>query len=267
MKEKYTADQIEFLRVAYIGLHVDALTALFNRVYGTHRTEAAIRSLLRKHGITCDLAYKRSLFGAKNRIFTPEQIEFIGGHYAGRSLADLTDLFNRRFKTRMTRRQIRSAVHNRGIVSGRTGRFEKSFRPHNKGIKGWQAGGRSAETRFKPGRRPHTWVPVGSERVVKGGILQRKISDTGYPPRDWKSVHGLLWEEHHGPIPKGHLVIFRNGDINDIRIENLELVSRPENMRRNSIQRLPEALKDVCRTLGVLNRRINKRSGGYEKQD
>ncbi|EMM6737362.1 HNH endonuclease, partial [Pseudomonas aeruginosa] len=41
-------------------------------------------------------------------------------------------------------------------------------------------------TRFKKGQKPHTWLPVGSTRISADGYLQRKISDTGYPPRDWK---------------------------------------------------------------------------------
>ncbi|MCS8378253.1 HNH endonuclease, partial [Pseudomonas aeruginosa] len=61
-------------------------------------------------------------------------------------------------------------------------------------------------TRFKKGQKPHTWLPVGSTRISADGYLQRKISDTGYPPRDWKGIHILLWEEHFGPIPTGHCV-------------------------------------------------------------
>ena len=143
--------------------------------------------------------------------------------------------------------------------------FKPGHRPHNKGKKGWCVGGNSVKTQFKKGNRPHTWVPVGSERVTKDGILQRKVSDTGYGPRDWKSAHSLLWEQHHGPIPKGHLVVFRNGNRGDIRIENLELITRAENMRRNTIHNLPEPLADVCRIRGVLNRRINERTGRNEK--
>lgn len=145
----------------------------------------------------------------------------------------------------------------RGDNVGKATRFKPGHRPHNYKEKGWSAGGNSVKTQFKPGRRPPNWVPVGSERLVKGRTVQRKISDTGCPPRDWKSVHSILWESHHGPVPAGHIVVFREGS--DVCIENLELISRAENMRRNSIHNWPPELVEVARIRGVLTRRINER--------
>lgn len=145
------------------------------------------------------------------------------------------------------------------------GSFSKGHEPHNKGRKGWQAGGRSAETRFRTGNRPHTWAPVGSTRL-QDGYLQVKVADTGYTPRDFRSVHVMLWEEHNGPIPDGHCVVFRNGNKEDIRIENLELVSRGELMKRNTIHNLPEELVDVIRIKGVLSRHINRLGGGGDEE-
>lgn len=257
---KYTSEHLEFLREGYLTMNVECLTIAFNAEYGTGKTEGQIKAALKNHGIKCGRSPKERIVLNRRRIYTEEQAAFIVTHYKDSSVADLTRLFNRRFGDSKTQRQIKTFVHNRGIVSGRTGRFENGHVPHNKGRKGWCAGGNSIKTRFKKGSRPQTWVPVGSERTTKDGILQRKISDTGYPPRDWISVHSLVWEEHHGPIPKGHIVVFKNGDRADIRIGNLELISRAENMRRNTIHNMPPALADVCRLRGVLNRHINKRT-------
>lgn len=259
---RYTPDQLEFLKEGYMTMNVECLTIAFNVEYGTHKTETAIHAALSNHGFKCGRTGKDRIVLNRLRIFTQEQIDFIAENYAGRSIARMTDLFNKRFNDTKTRQQIKTFVHNLGLISGRTGRFEKGNIPHNKGRKGWDAGGNSAKTRFKPGQRGSKWVPVGSERITKDGIIQRKVNDTGYPPHDWKSAHALLYERHHGPIPDGHIVRFRNRDKTDIRIENLELVSRAENMRRNSIHNLPEALTDVIRIRGVLNRRINERTGG-----
>ncbi len=65
---------------------------------------------------------------------------------------------------------------------GSATRFKKGNTPWNCGMKGLPARGRSSETQFKKGQKPHTWLPVGSTRVSADGYLQRKISDTGYPP-------------------------------------------------------------------------------------
>lgn len=136
-------------------------------------------------------------------------------------------------------------------------RFAKGHTPWNKGRKGLSLGGMA--TRFQKGNRPHTWRPVGSERWAEG-YLQRKVTDTGYTPRDWRQVHVMLWEAEHGPVPQGHAVVFLDGDRRNIRLENLELVSRAELMRRNSIHNLPPALKEVIQLRGRLNRRIRRMS-------
>ncbi len=65
-------------------------------------------------------------------------------------------------------------------------RFKPGHQSWNKGIS-YRAGGRSAETRFKPGLRGSKWVPIGSERITRDGYSQRKISDTGNTPCDWVS--------------------------------------------------------------------------------
>ena len=106
------------------------------------------------------------------------------------------------------------------------------------------------------GRSP-TWLPVGSTRVSADGYLQRKISDTGYP-RDWKSIHILLWEEHVGPIPTGHCVCFKDNNKQNVVIDNLELITRAERMRRNSIHRYPPELKSAIRVISKLKRTIQE---------
>lgn len=145
-------------------------------------------------------------------------------------------------------------------------RFQKGHESWNKG-KRFVAGGRSAETQFKPGEMPHNHVPIGTERVTKDGIRQRKVRDTGYPPRDWKSCHALLWVEHHGEIPKGRIVVFKDGNRDNLVIDNLECITRSENMRRNTLHRCPKDVALAIQLRGALTRQINKRERANEKHD
>ncbi|KVU09379.1 hypothetical protein WK62_06390 [Burkholderia ubonensis] len=140
---------------------------------------------------------------------------------------------------------------------GTSCRFPKGHVPWNKGKKGVTTGGEA--TRFKKGSKPRNWMPIGSERYSKEGYLQRKVTDTGYPPRDWVAVHILLWEQVHGPVPPGHAVCFRDGDKSHIALANLECIPRVELMRRNSIHNLPEELKGVIRLKAAVVRTINRR--------
>lgn len=147
--------------------------------------------------------------------------------------------------------------------------FKKGQIPPNKGTRrpGY-APGRMRETQFKKGQRPRTWQPIGSLRTCDG-YLQRKVTDTGYPPRDWQPEHRLIWEKVHGPIPAGQILAFKDKDRTHIDLGNLELITRRELARRNTIHRLPEELKEVIRLKGAIRRVITckeRKSRRGEKQ-
>jgi hypothetical protein len=139
-------------------------------------------------------------------------------------------------------------------------RFRKGHKTWNSGMKGWQAGGRAGETKFKKGNKPQTWVPIGTE-TTEDGYLRRKVADTGNRRKDWKFVHVILWERYRGPVPRGHFVVFKDRNNQNICLKNLMLVDRAENMRRNTIYRYPPELVRTIKTLAKLRRKID------EKQD
>lgn len=149
--------------------------------------------------------------------------------------------------------------------SGKKHRFAKGHVSMNKG-KSQPVTGRMAETQFKKGHKPKNWVPIGSERLTKDGYLQRKMTDTGYPPRDWVSVHHLIWTGHNGSIPAGYVVAFKDGNKTNLRIENLELISFQENMKRNSLHsHFPPEIRKIIQLRGALNRKINRLEKQHEK--
>jgi hypothetical protein len=148
---------------------------------------------------------------------------------------------------------------------GQVTRIKPGAVPWNKGLH-YAAGGRSAETRFRRGNTPHTWVPVGSYRISKDGTLERKFADVpGRSPRlHWCSEHRLVWESAHGPVPAGHVVVFRAGrrttDPALITPDALELVTREELMRRNTVHRLPREVAQAVQLIGALRRQLNQRA-------
>lgn len=148
------------------------------------------------------------------------------------------------------------------------GRFSPGQTPWNAGLKGWQAGGRSRETQFKPGVKPsNTWRPIGAERTSKDGILYRKVADTGIKRDDWKAVHVLVWEEHNGPLPDGRIVIFKDGNRENFEPNNLLALTRAENMRRNSISRYGEDYRSAAIQLGWFKRKLNQLEKKHENTE
>lgn len=146
-------------------------------------------------------------------------------------------------------------------IRGSSTRFKAGAPAWNKG-QSYRAGGRSAETQFKPGQRPHTWLPVGAYRVNANGYLDRKITDTGYTPRDWVGVHRLVWSEAHGPIPAGHVVVFQPGrrttQLGLITLDAVECISRAELAARNTIHRYPREVRGAIKLAAKLRRRIDE---------
>lgn len=139
-----------------------------------------------------------------------------------------------------------------------------SVPPWNKG-RSFRAGGRSVETQFKKGQRTGRanalYQPIGTERVSCDGYLERKVNDDLPMNRRWRAVHILNWEAVNGPVPKGHALVFRDGNKRNVDPANLELVSRAELMRRNTVHRYPAHIKTAIRAVARVSREINKQRG------
>lgn len=143
-------------------------------------------------------------------------------------------------------------------ASGRTNgsqgaatRFSKGGASWNRGIKGLDIGGKA--TRFKSGHMPHNHMAVGSEKIADGYIWV-KLAE----PKTWKQKHYLVWKEAHGSYPpKGFVLAFRDSNQMNTALDNLDLVSRQDWIKRNTIHQYPEPLKEVIRLSAKLRRKLN----------
>lgn len=136
-------------------------------------------------------------------------------------------------------------------------RFGKGHIPGNKGKKmDPEIYEKIRHTMFAKGHVPTNHKPVGSERVSVDGYVEVKVAE----PNKWRLKHRVVWEEANGPIPAGCNVQFRNGNTQDVRLENLFLISRAEQMRdRNSMYaRYPEELRQLMRLKGSIKRQITE---------
>ena len=172
---------------------------------------------------------------------TSEEIkQFVREHVKGTSNIDLAVMANEKFGTRYNEMSMASLKNRLGVKSGIDAKFQKGVHsnsrhefkkghiPINKGTKGMFPNSGGA-TRFKKGHRPATWKPVGSERCNVDGYWEVKVAE----PKKWKLKHVLIWEAKNGPVPKGHMIVFLNGDKNNLDLENLAIISRAVNARRN----------------------------------
>jgi hypothetical protein len=167
----------------------------------------------------------------------------------------------------------------RGDDVGKRFRFPAGHVPANKGLRrpGYSVGrGRMQETQFKKGERQgvasRNWRPIGSLATDPEGYLRIKVREArpgeayGFGNvRVWPLLQRHVWAQAHGPIPPGHVIIFRNADKTDVRLENLELITRRALMLRNSVHNLPEPLAKAVQLLGALNRKLRRRARDEEQ--
>lgn len=155
----------------------------------------------------------------------------------------------------------------RGDHVGAAFRYPKGHVPANKGMRrpGWFAG-RMKETQYKKGQRGTNTMPIGATRPIDGYVY-RKVSEVPYVPYtvNWKPEHHLIWTAAKGPIPPGHALRFKNGDRLDIRLDNLELITRRALMARNTVHNLPKPLAEAVQLLGALHRKLGRIS--HAEQD
>jgi hypothetical protein len=166
------------------------------------------------------------------RLFTTEEHEYLVSIVEGRTTNEITKMINDKFRLAITSRQIRIYKKNHGLKSNVSTTFKKGNIPANKGTNGlYNVGGNC--TSFKTGQKAHNYKPVGSERVDRDGYTLIKVSDVGAWHERWRLKHTVVWEKANGPIPKGHCLIFLDGDKQNINLENLQLITRGQLARLN----------------------------------
>lgn len=205
---------------------------------------------------------------ASRKVWTEFEDNALCSLYPNTHNQTLADLLNRT-ESAISNRAVKLGVHKSAeYIAQQSAHFQPGHKPWNSGLKGWNSGGRSAETRFKAGNMSgasqHNYKPIGSLRISADGHLERKMNDTHpVPARRWVGVHRLVWEAEHGPIPAGHVVRFKDGahttNEAEITIDKLECITQRENMLRNSNwTKYPPEIARLVQLKGAINRQVNR---------
>lgn len=119
------------------------------------------------------------------------------------------------------------------IKSYHDGRFRKGDTPKNKGkTVSAQQRKKSSSTWFQKGHTPTNKLKNGAitTRTSKSGRAYQHIR---VAPRVWRLYHRHLWQQHHGPIPKGMVVYFKDGNTLNCQLENLAIRSKKDHLQSN----------------------------------
>lgn len=192
--------------------------------------------------------------------YTKEQIDYIQSIAPGKTREEIKNMVNKRFNLKVTLGSIRSVMHRNGIknkMQGYNTRFEKGHEPWSKGKKGINLGGEAGW--FKKGNLPPSHLPVGSESIKEGRVFIKTDE-----PNVWEEKHRWLWEKHYGEIPEGTVIAFKDGDKQNVTIDNLFSTTpgaRTAVVRRRLPEHHPE-LKIASHRLAELDIAIKKTVSG-----
>jgi len=200
------------------------------------------------------------------KVLKAEEIKYIIENYLKmpiREMARNTGLSRTLIKSRMKEMNL---VLSEKILEKRANstRFQKGQVPYNKGLKQSQYMSsesieRTKATRFQLHSKPHNTKEMGHESFI-GGYWWVKLSDGVKAQK-----HKLIWEKANGEVPIGWCLRFKDGDPNNCALENLELISREENMLRNSKLNIPEEVVPAMAGLAMLRKSIKSKEDGEEQ--
>jgi hypothetical protein len=101
--------------------------------------------------------------------------------------------------------------------------------------------------------------PVGTVRKTSDGVWLIKTAE----PCTWLRYNRYLYEQHYGTIPEGYLVLFKDGNSDNVVIENLMLVDRARHSRIVADKNAHRAIE--IRRKGMETAKANRRAALRQK--
>lgn len=254
----WTNEHRQFLRDNIEGKTKNELLILFNKTFKTSlilsQIIGVVKNMKLKSGVITRFqkgggSYPRRV--SYQRRCTKQEIDWLRENCELPNYL-ITELFNQTFGLNYTQRRLEGVKTKHGI------------RNPNHGLQRFVSG-------YKKGQVPFTWVPVGTERTTSvGGYTEVKVRD-GEGLNNWEFKHRMVWESANGPIPKGHIVIFADGDIKNCELSNLRLILRGQNgvinsqiKRTNSAEITDTSILYAKVKMSIKKREKNKESGNSE---
>lgn len=211
-------------------------------------SEGVVRREYVKKGITISKSltfkFRSEKMSARTKV-TPEQDEEIKRLYLEVPVKRLAKMLGigdtcLRIRLRQLNLIIPKEIINKRIKESR---FYKNQPSWNKGLK-WDdfmspEGQMKSLTRtFKNKRLPHNTIGIIGHitiRSKKDGSEAYKYVCVSIKPFRWELYHRSIWEKQYGKIPENYTLWFIDGDTMNCVLENLECISKAENLRRNNL--------------------------------
>lgn len=257
-RRPWTSNEEGLLRLNYPTRSVDDLASLF-----PGRTGLAIKARAKLLG----LKKKRKRF-----CFTTAQIDYLVKNYSTMLSQDIAEKFGCSLYSIYTKAYSlglkKASDFSNSPMSGRiqkgqklstTTQFKPGHTPFNKGRKleeflSPEKIEKMKTHQFKPGHKPYNTGKNGEIRWRHhpGYYFIRQAENK------WEFLHRYLWEQKHGPVPKGYNIIFKDGNRRNCTMANLECISNAELAEGNRHTKYPSEIRKAIELNNKLEKQIRK---------
>lgn len=197
----------------------------------------------------------------KRKFYTIREVKFIQDHYEQKGPAWIARQIGRKRKS-IALKALKMGLKYKGpVISG----FKKGAEPWNKGIK------------YSPKGSEKGWFKKGAEPITAREVLKPYLRDD-HGKKYWyiktkegkiMPYHRFIWETAVGPIPKDHVVVFKDFDTMNTNLDNLACINRVENIRRSANRKDVNKSKAGHKAWNTRDRKMRERLGlpVYEKSE
>lgn len=225
-----------------------------------------IHTFMKSKGYIMSRSAQYQILGQKmatRTTFTKQEDQYILDHYLTMPVKALAAKLHRSYTGVMGRIHKLGIVIPPHIVAQRkaNSRFSPGRVPHNLGrAPSKETLQKIAKTAFKKGHTPFNTKYDGaiSLRTSKGG---QKYYHIRIAKGKWVPLHQHIWEQTYGTHDtRIYCLWFKNRITTDVRLENLELITREENVRRNRERflQMPPDLQTSYKLINKLNKQIKQ---------
>lgn len=197
--------------------------------------------------------YSMGLKRMELEYWTDEQVKYLKEHYKEIGDTELAQLFNDKWHKAKGWTKKHIEKKRRYLKLKRTKAERKQIKKRN-----------TENGMFADGARK-AWetmgvTPIGEIKIWKqhyGGKVGVIKTEEGF-------VHYNRWlyEQNFGPLKSEDLVITRSGEIIALDLNDLEVIDRAEHVRRNSLKKYPEELRETVKLIRKLNKELNTKKNG-----
>lgn len=185
----YNEKQVNFLKRNAPHFCLPELTDAFNNTFSKSKSKDAIKLACRYRGIKIKPEIHE---------YTQEELDWLIDKYLNERMStnEIIADFNKKFGAHISAESFRKSMEHRGI--------KKAI---NRG-------------QFGQGINDRIGFPIGSimKDVYYDGHLYKRIK---VGKQKYMFLHRYIYEQHYGPLKKGEIIIFKDGNENNLDISNL----------------------------------------------